>query len=119
MDGLGNPVDFVLSPGQAHDCVGKVLIEGIVADYWLADRAYGSQEILEIIRAQGAEVVIPPKKNLKNPWQYDKQLYRERNLVERFFNRLKHFRGLATRYAKTANSYLSLLFIVASFILLQ
>lgn len=105
MDGLGNPADFILSPGHTHDTVGKVLIEGNIAEHWLADKAYGSKEIMKIIQNQGAQAVIPPKMNLKEPWDYDKHLYKDRNLVERFFNRLKHFRGVATRYAKTATSY--------------
>src|SRR3990167_10456466 len=101
VDGLGNPVDFILTGGEVHDSVcANDLLDGKSADFVLADKAYDSDKILEKIDAIGATAVIPPKSNRKTQREYDKIYYKERNLVERFFCRLKQFRGIATRYCK-------------------
>ena len=74
----------------------------------LADRAYGSEEIRSYIVQHDADYVIPPKHNAKNLWFVDWHLYKERHLVECFFNKLKQFRRVATRYDKLASSFLGL-----------
>jgi transposase len=76
------------------------LLEGKDADYVIADKAYDCSKILDKIKAMEAVAVIPPKKNRKEQREYDKHYYKERNLVERFFCKLKQFRGIATRYTK-------------------
>ncbi len=83
------------------------MIEGIDAEYLLADRGYDTNVILE--KAENAEMVavIPPKKNRKVQRPYDKELYRVRHLVENAFLKLKRWRGIATRYAKNAASFLA------------
>jgi len=65
------------------------------------DRAYESNKTRALAAANGHEPIVPPKKNRKDPWEYDKQLYKKRNIVERLFGRLKRFRKICTRYDKT------------------
>lgn len=78
------------------------LIEGLVcdADAVMADRAYDADHLHDAILEAGAEPVIPPRRHRRQPHSYDKALYQERNLIERFFNKLKQFRRVATRYDK-------------------
>ena len=83
------------------------MIEGIDADYLLADRAYDTNALLAWCDDQGAEPVIPPKKNRKQQREYDKQLYKYRHMVENAFLKLKQWRGIATRYAKNTTSFLA------------
>jgi len=73
----------------------------------LADRGYDSNSIIEQAKLQGMSPVIPPKKNRKEPCDYDKDLYKARHLVENAFLYLKQWRGVATRYAKNASSFLA------------
>ncbi len=83
------------------------MLEGIRADAVLADKGYDADYIVEAAGNMGAVAVIPPKSNRKIQREYDKDLYKERNLVERLFNKLKHFRRVATRYDKTASAFLA------------
>lgn len=85
VDGLGNPVEFLLSAGNDHDSVHAVeLLEQVKlsGSNILADRAYGAQAIREYISERGASYVIPPQKNLSQPWPIDWHLYKERHLIE-------------------------------------
>lgn len=75
----------------------------------LADKGYDANDILDFLKQRGARACIPPKANRKFPQDYDRNLYKERNLVERFFNRLKHYRRIATRYEKTARNFMAML----------
>lgn len=75
----------------------------------LADKGYDTDEILDFLEQRGATACIPPKSNRKEQREYDTYLYKERNLVERFFNKLKQYRRLATRYEKTARNFLAML----------
>lgn len=86
-----------------------MLIADIVAGAVIADKGYDSDAVLAMIGSRGALAVIPPTRNRTVRRRYDKALYVERNHVERFFNRVKQYRGLATRYEKTAASYLAML----------
>ena len=74
----------------------------------LADKAYEGNRIRALIAAQGATSNIPPKTNRRKPAPFSKLLYRERNLIERFFSKLKHFRRVATRYDKLAGNFLAM-----------
>lgn len=113
-DALGNPVRLLLTAGQASEYgQANALIEGLRADYILADRGYDSNEFIETIQKSGAKPVIPPRKNRKVPRAYDAHIYKERNLVERFFQKIKNFRRIATRYERLARNYLSMLNIAA------
>jgi transposase len=75
-------------------------------DYHLADKAYDTNEILQLDKAIGAEAVIPPKKNRKEQRDFDREIYRLRHLIENAFLKLKKWRGIATRYAKNSSSFL-------------
>ena len=82
----------------------------------MADKGYESNRVQAFIRDQGAEAVIPPKSNRKEPWEYDKVVYRERNPIERAFNKLNQWRRIATRYDRRSLYLLSALHPVASVI---
>lgn len=82
------------------------LVEGIEADALLADKGYDADHLCDRIAATGAKIVIPPKRNRKSRRVYDAQLYKERNSIERFFNKLKHFRRVATRYDKLLANFM-------------
>jgi transposase len=82
------------------------LIEGIPAEYVIADKGYDSNELRQAVVAQGAHPVIPPRSNRKTPISYDQHLYKERNIIERAFNKLKHYRRIATRYEKKAANFM-------------
>ena len=86
VDALGNPVRLLLTAGQASEYgQSKALIEGWVADYVLADKGYDSDEFIEAIEWSGAIAVIPPRCHRQAQREYERELYKERNLVERFF----------------------------------
>lgn len=109
-DGL--PIRFELTPGQAHDApVCRLLLTGLQpGQAVLADKAYDADWIREMIWEQGAEEVIPPKANRKLPKDFDAELYKQRNRIERFFGRLKSsFRRIATRYEKTAKNVMAMI----------
>ena len=108
VDAHGNPVRMLVTAGTTADCTqaGK-LIEGIDADNLIADKGYDSNEIINLARCAGMQVVIPPKRNRKKQREYDKYLYRLRHLVENAFLKLKQWRGIATRYAKNTTSFLA------------
>lgn len=102
---------FHLSAGNRHDAPeGRKLIESIFSDnehYLLMDRAYEDDATRALAVEQGVIPVVPPKKNRKEPWEYDKELYKRRNEVERYFLRLKRFRKVFTRYDKLDVIYFS------------
>jgi len=85
----------------------------------LADKGYDADYVVQAARDMGAQVVIPPKSNRKVSRDFDKELYKERNLIECLFNKLKNFRRVATRYDKTASAYLAFVLIAGIFILLK
>ena len=83
----------------------------------LGDKAYGTTAVREYITNQNATYTIPPKTNILEPWDCDWWVYKERHLIECFFNKLKHFRRVATRYDKLAVSFLAFVYVAAVFIL--
>jgi transposase len=119
VDGLGNPVEFILTGGQEADInQGKALIEGHDANAVIADKGYDGDDFVATIEASGAAAVIPPKKNRIAQRDSDKHTYKERNLAERFINRIKQYRRVATRYEKTARNFLSFVHVAAIMVLL-
>jgi transposase len=117
---LGNPVGFSLTPGQASDLSqAKPLLNQVDPLAVLADKAYDADPLIADLQARGITAVIPPRAHRLVQRPCDFALYRERNLVERFFNRLKHFRAIATRYDKLARNFLAGLKLVATLILLN
>jgi putative transposase len=115
VDALGNPLRFILTPGQVHDSKqSEALIEGFDFDKLLADKGYDSDRFRLVIAAAGAKAVIPSNGSRSQPIPYDKIIYKDRNLVERFFCKIKQFRRIATRYEKTAVSFAGMLCLVAA-----
>ena len=82
----------------------------------LGDKAYGTREIRWYLHSQAANYTIPPKVNTRQPWPFDKETYKRRNVVERFFNRLKEFRRAETRYDKRDDSFLAFVLIAATYV---
>ena len=117
VDAEGQPIRFALTGGQAHDAPQAIpLLTGVEATHVIADKGYDSDEILGFIHSQGAIAVIPPKSNRKDPQEYDRELYKRRNLIERAFNRLKHWRRIATRYDRRSLYFLAALHLAAAVI---
>jgi transposase len=106
VDALGNPARWTLTAGQTHDVTqAEPLLDGIQAEKVVADKAYDSRTLIDAIHARHSEAVIPPRSNSQYPREFDPHVYKARNLVERFFNRIKHFRRVATRYDKLDSRY--------------
>lgn len=104
---MGNPVRLIGSAGQRNDIAfAHELVEGFEADAAIADKGYDADHLCDRLAQTGADVVIPPKRNRKVQRPYDAHLYKERNLIERFFNKLKHFRRVATRYDKLLANFM-------------
>lgn len=102
---------LILSGGQAGDApVGEEMLAEVLTKEEIkavgGDRAYDSDAIRALIAAAGKEAVIPPRSNRVAPANYDQEKYKGRNKVERLFNRLKGYRGVATRYDKLAAMFL-------------
>ncbi|TCK32695.1 transposase [Paraburkholderia sp. BL8N3] len=116
VDSLGRALRLILTEGQVADIsCAQELVDGLRFKAVIADKGYDSDAFVKSIRASRAKAVIPPRSNRKIQRRYDRMLYRQRNLVERFFNRIKHFRRVATRYDKLAHSYLTFVSIVSAF----
>ena len=108
VDAVGNPVALSLTPGQASDISqAEPLLKEINPKAFLADKAYDADALISALDARGITPVIPPKANRVAPRKTDFALYRERNLVERFFCKLQQFRAIATRYDKLANTFIA------------
>ena len=102
------PLRVIITEGTCADCTQALpLIDGMTAEYLLADKGYDSDAIVEQDKAQSMNPVIPPRKNRKEQRIYDKALYKHRHLVENAFLYLKRWRGVATRYAKNVASFLA------------
>ncbi len=117
VEGLGQLARWTLTAGQAHDLTqAHGLIQGVVTDAVVADKAFDADALIAAIQLSGAKAVIPPKSNRLIPRTFDRYQYKHRNLVERFFCRLKQFRRIATRYDKLASRFSAFIALVASFI---
>jgi len=122
VDGLGNPVKLVFTGGHtfdstvAIDVLSGVDISGSIV---MGDKAYGAQDIRNYITEKGGTYAIPPKSNTLEPWECDWWQYKERHLVECFFNKLKHFRRVATRYEKLVCRFKTFVHLACVMILLK
>jgi len=116
VDANGLPVVLKLSEGQAHDGRSAAdMLDGIGSGQTLiADRAYDSDDLRRTLSARGAWANIKPMPRRINVPSFSPFLYRYRNLVERLFHKLKHFRAIATRYEKHAANYLALVKLAAA-----
>ncbi len=96
-------MNFSLSPGNAGDApAGRELLKQpkLAATYVIMDRAYEGDDTRQLVRDLDCIPVVPPKSNRRDPWEYDRQLYKQRNEVERLFRHLKRFRRIFTRFDK-------------------
>jgi transposase len=114
-------ISIVLTPGNSNDCTQfQSVYENIPEENTIQaaalDKGYDSNQIRLTLAADGIEAVIPGRSNRVTTIVYDKNKYKKRNCIERFFNRLKHFRRVATRYEKHAFTFLSIVHIAAAFI---
>jgi transposase len=106
VDALGNPVELMLTPGQANDLVcAQPLLEESDPEALIGDTAYDADIFIDALPERQIMPVIPSHPRRKKPRPCDFALYCERNLVERFFNKLKHFRAIATRYDKLRQKF--------------
>ena len=104
---------WILTGGNVADIdQAQPLLEGLHAGYVLGDKGYDADALVQRLRTQGTEPVIPPRSHRLVQREYDRHLYKDRNLIERFFNRIKHFRRIATRYEKLARNFSSLLSLI-------
>jgi transposase len=119
VDIQGQPVNICLGPGEEHDITrAEELLGDERPDCVIADKGYDSDELVAAIRRRGAEAVIPPRSNRTTKRRWNKRKYKLRNLAERFINRIKHYRRVATRYEKTARNYLSFVHLASALVLL-
>lgn len=108
------PLRFILTAGARHDVTqAPALIAGYTCETVIADAAYDSDAFRAEIVDQGSVPVIRPRKNRLEDRPYDKDLYKLRNVIERFFHRLKQYRRVATRYDKYARRYLGFVYVAA------
>jgi transposase len=113
-------VKLILTPGQAADVTqGKPLIDGLPIQEVIGDKGYDSKNLVEAIESQDAKAVIPSKKNAVSPREIDWGRYKDRNLVERFWSKVKHCRRVATRFEKKAQNFLAFVQIASILILLR
>jgi transposase len=109
VDANGLPISLCLSEGQAYDGHSAHLMLDSLApgSILLADRAYDADKLRAAVASKGAFANIPPMPQRTNRSAFSPFLYRYRNLIERFFNKLKHFRAIATRYDKRDDNFLA------------
>jgi transposase len=116
-DALGRPLKLILTPGQRGDApIAPALLHGLSPRRVLADKAYDSNALRSLIADMNAEAVIPCNPTRKQLIPYDFEAYKLRNTIERCFNKLKHFRRIATRFDRRAAHFLGFLQLAAAMI---
>jgi len=116
-DALGRPLRFILTGGQVHDVVtAPALLNGIEGGGVIADKAYDSNSLRQLIANAGMIAVIPSTRSRKVLIPYDADLYKTRNRIERCFNKLKHFRRFATRFDRRAVHFLAFIHLASAMI---
>lgn len=121
-DALGNPLDFVLTGGQDSDIGQAETLLGLTpegAEAFIGDKGYDSDALVQAIAARGMAAVIAPRSHRTEPRKVDGFLYKERHLIECFFNKIKHYRRIFARYEKTARNYMGMLRFVSALIWLR
>jgi transposase len=120
VDSLGNPLKFIITPGQRNDITqGAELVKEFKNTTVIADKGYDSDALVNLINDNNSNAVIPPKKNRKVQRGYDKHVYKERHLIECFFGKIKHFRRIFSRFDKTVKSFMGFLNFVGTLIWLR
>jgi transposase len=114
------PVRIPLTAGQEADATqAEELIEGLPIEVVIGDEDYDSDKLVGVIEDKGAKAVIPPRSNRTEQREYDEEQYEDRNLGERFWQKIKQFRRVATRYEKTARNFLAFVHVASSMVLLR
>jgi len=120
VNGLGLPVKLILTPGQAADVTqAKTLIVGLPFAVVIGDKGYDSKDVVAAVVDQGGKAVIPNRSNATTPRETDWAQYKDRNLVERFWSKVKHYRRVATRFEKKAQNFLAFIQVASIMILLR
>ena len=120
VDALGNPLNFILTPGQTHDVTqAENLTACNTPQSVIADKGYDSDEFRQSQQKRGIETVIPSRSDRKEHHEYDRERYKERHLVECFINKIKHFRRIFSRFGKLSERYMSFLQFVGAIIWLR
>jgi len=115
VDALGNPLALSLTGGHTHDITQtNTLVAQVEPKALLSDKGYDADSLINSLEVRAIKAVIPPKSNRKVKRDCDLALYAERNLVGRFFNTIKQYWGIATRYEKTARNFLAGLHLVCA-----
>jgi transposase len=113
-------VKLILTPGQAADVTqGEALIDGVPFEVAIADRGYDKKALVEAIESRGAEAVIPTQKNRAEQRAIDAEKYKDRNIAERFWSKVKQYRRVATRYDKTDECYLAFVHLASIMVMLR
>src|SRR5512137_126052 len=121
-DALGNPLDFVLTGGQDSDIGQAETRLGLTpegADAFIGDKGYDSDALVQAIEARGMAAVIPPRSHRTDPRKVDWFVYKERHLIECFFNKIKQYRRIFSRYEKTSRNYRGMLRLVSALVWLR
>lgn len=110
VDALRNPLKIIITAGQRSDITQvDALLKDVVNVYVLGDKGYDSKALRAMLVDQGCEPVIPTKSNSKNPYEYDKHIYKERHVIECFFSKIKYFRRVFSHFDKSARNFAALL----------
>ena len=120
VNGLGLPVKLTLTPGQGADVTeAKSLLQGFPLEDVIGDKGYDSKAVVATVETQGGRAIIPSRKNAISPREIDWDRYKDRNLVERFWSKIKHYRRVATRFEKKAQNFLAFVHVASIMILLK
>ena len=119
-DALGNTLRFILTGGERNDITqAESLVNGLVADYVIADKGYDAEAFVLKLKERNSEAVIPSRVNHKVQRKLDEYLYKERHLIENQIGKLKHFRRVFSRFDKLAKNYLSFIHFASTIIWLR
>ena len=114
-DAFGRPLRFILTGGQVHDVVAApALLDGVEGCAVIADKAYDSLALRALIAAANMAAVIPSTRSRKRPIPHDREAYKQRNRIERCFNKLKHFRRFATRFDRRSIHFLAFIHLASA-----
>jgi len=117
---LGHPVELLVTAAQESDIgQAEALLADHVPEVVIADKGYDKKALVEEIESRGAEAVIPTLSTRKEPREIDPYLYKERNLCERFWSKVKQYRRVATRYEKKAANFLAFVKVAAIVVMLK
>ncbi len=116
-DALGNPLKFILTGGQQNDITQAIpLLQDVYNTFVIADKGYDSNDLIAFLQNNNCIPVIPSRKNRKELRKYDEFLYQDRNRIECFFGKIKQFRRIASRFEKSAEAFLALVYFVGALI---